>query len=322
MSRTTSPTSRARRTLAAAAVAAGAAAVAIGGPAAAAPGAPGVPAEQAADAAFAATGNGDPLTVAYVEVNSNELRHVGDYELEDGSNALDVAIIFAANINTDASGEAYLHLNEKVQATLDDAATQIRPLQEKGIKVTLSLLGNHDASGFANFPTREAAEAFADEVDDVVTTYGLDGVDIDDEWVRYGSDGVPAANEHSAAWLVDALDAKLPEDSIISLYDIGETAATLKDAPESTIDKLDYIWNPYYGQYNPPQFPTVEPARLGAAAVDLTATPEATAASLAERTVDDGFGAYVTYNLTAGDHSAYISSFTREMNGQETVYVG
>jgi hypothetical protein len=262
----------------------------------------------------------DPLTVAYIEVNSTDLSVVGDYELEDGSNAFDVAIIFAANINHDGTG-ATLHLNERVQATLDDAENQIRPLQDKGIKVTLSLLGNHQAAGFANFPTKKAATRFAREVAEVVETYDLDGVDIDDEWVQYGTDGVPAANDRSAAWLVKALDAELPKDSIISLYDIGETAETLKDAPHSVLKRLDYIWNPYYGQYNVPEFP-VDPARLGAAAIDVGQTSPSTSASLAARTVADGFGVFVTYNLTAGDQSDAVSAFTRELNGQEAVYTG
>lgn len=263
----------------------------------------------------------DPQTVAYIEVNSTDLSVVGDYELEDGSNAFDIAIIFAANINHDGTG-ATLHLNDRVQATLDDAENQIRPLQEKGIKVTLSLLGNHQAAGFANFPTKKAAAAFAEEVAEVVETYGLDGVDIDDEWVQYGTDGVPAANDQSASWLVKALDKELPKDSIISLYDIGETAETLKDAPHSVLKRLDYIWNPYYGQYNVPEFPSVDRSRLGAAAIDITQTSPTTSASLAARTVADGFGVFVTYNLPAGDHSDAVSAFTRELNGQDAVYTG
>lgn len=263
----------------------------------------------------------DPATVAYIEVNSTDLSVVGDYELEDGSNAFDIAIIFAANINHDGSG-AVLHLNERVQATLDDAENQIRPLQEKGIKVTLSLLGNHQAAGFANFPSKKAATEFARDVAEVVETYDLDGVDIDDEWVQYGTDGVPAANDRSAAWLVKALDQELPKDSIISLYDIGETAETLKEAPHSVLKRLDYIWNPYYGQYNVPEFPGVAPSRLGAAAIDLGQTAPATSADLAARTVADGFGVFVTYNLTAGDRSDAVSAFTRELNGQEAVYTG
>lgn len=274
-----------------------------------------------APATAATAASTDPLTVAYVEVNSNELRTVGDYELADGSNAFDVAIIFAANINSDGNA-AILHLNDQVTATLENADTQIRPLQDKGIKVTLSLLGNHQAAGFANFPSQPAAAAFADQVAAVVEQYDLDGVDIDDEWVSYGSNGVPAANADSARWLVDALDAKLPAGSIISLYDIGEAAASLKSAPASALDKLDYIWNPYYGQYNVPAYPGVGKDRLGPAAIDLTQTSAATAANLARRTVQEGYGVYVTYNLTAGDRSAYVSSFTRELSGQEAVYVG
>lgn len=274
-----------------------------------------------APATAATAASTDPLTVAYVEVNSNELRTVGDYELADGSNAFDVAIIFAANINSDGNA-ATLHLNDQVTATLENADTQIRPLQDKGIKVTLSLLGNHQAAGFANFPSQPAAAAFADQVAAVVEQYGLDGVDIDDEWVSYGSNGVPAANADSARWLVDALDAKLPAGSIISLYDIGEAAASLKSAPASVLDKLDYIWNPYYGQYNVPAYPGVGKDRLGPVAIDLTQTSAATAANLARRTVQEGYGVYVTYNLTAGDRSAYVSSFTRELSGQEAVYVG
>lgn len=268
-----------------------------------------------------ASGRSGPLTVAYVEVNSNELRNVGDYVLADGSNVFDVAIIFAANINHGPSG-AYLHLNPQVQATLDAAATQIRPLQDKGIKVTLSILGNHQAAGFANFPTRAAAEKFADEVAQVVRTYGLDGVDIDDEWVTYGAGGTPAANDSSAAWLVDALDAKLPQGSIISLYDIGATASTLRNAPASVIGKLDYIWNPYYGQFNVPDFAGVSTSRLGPAAVDISQTSSGTAARLASRTVSGGYGVFVTYNLTAGDHSSYVSSFTRALHGQDATYTG
>lgn len=260
-----------------------------------------------------------PVSIAYVEVNSNDLANVGRYALEDGAPVFDVAIIFAANINYDGEN-AYLHLNEQVQATLDDAATQIRPLQEKGIKVTLSLLGNHQAAGFANFPSQAAAEAFADQVADVVETYDLDGVDIDDEWVAYGTGSTPPANPDSAVWFVDALGEKLPDDSLITLYDIGETAEALQQAPAATLDTLDYIWNPYYGQFNPPQLPAVDRSRLGAAAVDLNQTPVTLAADLAARTVSEGFGVFVTYDLRAGDHSAYLSAVTRELYGQDTTY--
>ena len=261
-----------------------------------------------------------PVSVAYIEVNSNALSNVGKYKLPDGSNVFDIAIIFAANINSDGQGGANLFLNDQVKATLNNAATQIRPLQAKGIKVSLSLLGNHQAAGFANFSSQAKAEEFADEVAAVVKQYGLDGVDIDDEWVTYGSNGTPAANPSSASWLVNALDAKLPAGSLLTLYDIGQTATQLKQASSATLAKLDHIWNPYYGQYNVPQFPGVSKAKLGPGAVDISANSSATAANLASRTKTDGYGVFVTYNLQAGDKSTYLSSFTQPLYGQSAIY--
>lgn len=260
-------------------------------------------------------------SVAYVEVNSNELANVGKYQLADGSNAFDIAIIFAANINADSSGAGTLHLNDRVKWTLDNAATQIRPLQQKGIKVTLSLLGNHQAAGFANFPTQEAADRFAKQTAQVVSQYGLDGVDIDDEWVKYGTSGVPAANPQSAIWLVDALRARLPQGSLISLYNIGHTASQLAAAPSSVTEKIDYIWNPNYGTYAPPGF-SVGKDRLGAAAVNFGNTSATRIKELAGRTASDGYGAFVTYNLTAGDHSRLVSALTETLYGQKASYKG
>ena len=107
------------------------------------------------------------------------VNHGSPSPLANGANAFDVAIIFAANINWDGS-KAVLYNNENVQRTLDDAATQIRPLQAKGIKVSLSILGNHQGAGIANFPTQAAAADFAAQVSATVAKYGHDGVDLDE----------------------------------------------------------------------------------------------------------------------------------------------
>src|ERR671936_730233 len=81
--------------------------------------------------AAAATKSG-PITTAYVEVNNNSITNVGKYVLaSNGANVFDIGIIFAANINYNGSS-AYLYFNPQVQAVLDNAATQIAPLQAKG----------------------------------------------------------------------------------------------------------------------------------------------------------------------------------------------
>ncbi|MBT1673611.1 endo-beta-N-acetylglucosaminidase H [Curtobacterium flaccumfaciens] len=259
-----------------------------------------------------------PTSIAYVEVNNDELANVGRYTLENGANAFDVAIIFAANINYE-DGKAVLYNNENVQRTLDQAATQIRPLQAKGIKVTLSVLGNHQGAGLANFPTKAAARDFAAQVSATVKKYGLDGVDLDDEYSDYGVNGTPQPNQQSIGWLISALRADMP-GKIISFYDIGPSSDALKTANPSIGGKLDYAWNPYYGTYTAPTIPGLPKSKVSAAAVDIQNTPQATAVSLAQRTKADGYGVFMTYNLPGGDESASVSSFTKVLYGQAASY--
>lgn len=259
-----------------------------------------------------------PTSIAYVEVNNDELANVGRYTLENGANAFDVAIIFAANINYE-DGKAVLYNNENVQRTLDQAATQIRPLQAKGIKVTLSVLGNHQGAGLANFPTKAAARDFAAQVSATVKKYGLDGVDLDDEYSDYGVNGTPQPNQQSIGWLISALRADMP-GKIISFYDIGPSSDALKTASPSIGGKLDYAWNPYYGTYTAPTIPGLPKSKLSAAAVDIQNTPQATAVSLAQRTKADGYGVFMTYNLPGGDEAAYVSSFNKVLYGQAASY--
>jgi len=266
----------------------------------------------------AAPSKSGPTSIAYVEVNNDELANVGRYTLENGANAFDVAIIFAANINYE-DGKAVLYNNENVQRTLDQAATQIRPLQAKGIKVTLSVLGNHQGAGLANFPTKAAARDFAAQVSATVKKYGLDGVDLDDEYSDYGVNGTPQPNQQSIGWLISALRADMPR-KIISFYDIGPSSDALKTASPSIGGKLDYAWNPYYGTYTAPTIPGLPKSKISAAAVDIQNTPQATAVSLAQRTKADGYGVFMTYNLPGGDESASVSSFTKVLYGQAASY--
>lgn len=263
----------------------------------------------------------DPISVAYVEVNNEDLINVGRYTLADGKQLFAIGIIFAANINasTTTPSGTVLYCNERVQQTLDEAATQIRPLQAKGIKVSLSVLGNHQGVGLANFPSYAAADDFAQQVATVVNRYGLDGVDLDDEYSDYGTNGTPQPNDSSIGWLITALRTRMP-DKLITFYDIGPSSDSLRTADPSIGAKLDYAWNPYYGAYNPPSIPGLSKDREGAAAIDWQSTSAATAADLANRTKAEGFGVYLTYNLDDTDRSAYANSFTQPLYGQNTTF--
>ncbi|GAA1967426.1 hypothetical protein GCM10009838_27050 [Catenulispora subtropica] len=267
--------------------------------------------------ARAATKTG-PISVAYIEVNSNSMLNVGKYTLAgNGANVFDIGVIFAANINYDGSN-AYLSFNPQVQSVLDNAATQIKPLQQQGIKVELSILGNHQGAGFANFPSQAAASAFAKQLSDAVTTYGLDGIDFDDEYADYGVNGTAQPNASSFVYLVQALRADMP-GKLITLYDIGPSASALSYNGVDVTSDFDYAWNPWYGSFSVPSI-ALPKSRLAPAAVDFGSTSASTATSLAQQTVSGGYGAYLTYNLTSTDIHDYISGFTNVLYGSGAVY--
>lgn len=256
-----------------------------------------------------------PLAAAYVEVNNDDLVHAGDYVLAGTATPVfGAAIIFAANINRDGR-EAVLHLNERVQWTLDHAAEQIRPLQERGIKVLLSILGNHQGTGLANFPSRGAANRFAKQVGEVVDRYGLDGVDLDDEYSEYGKDGTPQPNEHSFVDLVASLRRELGRDRLITLYAIGSSAERTVFRNRRAGDLLDYAWNPWYGTWMVPDVPGMEASRLGPAAVDVRRTPTGQILELARRTSTEGCGVMIAYDVGAQDSTEAVSAMTRGLYG-------
>ena len=272
-----------------------------------------------AKTAAAATKSG-PITTAYVEVNNDSITNVGKYVLaSNGANVFDIGIIFAANINYNGTS-AELYFNPQVQAVLDNAATQIAPLQAQGIKVLLSILGNHQGAGFANFPDQPSAAAFATQLSNAVSTYGLDGIDFDDEYADYGTNGTAQPNAWSFPYLVQALRNDLP-DKIISLYFIGPSSTTLSYNGIVVGDLLSYSWNPYYGTWGVPAVPDMTQAQLAPAAIDIQNTDSSTVTSLAQETVADGYGVFNTYNLPDTDASQAITAFTQALYGSDAVYV-
>lgn len=265
-------------------------------------------------------GKSGPVNVAYVEVNTDSILNVGKYKLSDNSNAFDIGVIFAANINND-NGTAVLYNNAQVTSVLNNAASQIKPLQNQGIKVLLSILGNHQGLGFANFQSQDAASAFAQQVTNTVNQYGLDGVDLDDEYADYGTNNTPQPNSASIGYLLTALRQQMP-NKLITFYYIGPSASSLADDPASIGSKLNYSWNPYYGTYSAPTVPGLGKSSLAPAAVEFGSTSNATAASYATMTVQQGYGVYLTYALTSGDYSSYISGITQALYGLSTTYTG
>lgn len=269
-----------------------------------------------------AIGVAGPKTVCYVEVNSNDIRNVGNYTLSTGEQLFDIGIIFAANINYNTTTQkAELYFNPQVTNVLNNKATYIQSLQAKGIKVLLSILGNHQGAGISNFPSQAAANDFAQLLSNAVTTYGLDGIDFDDEYADYGTNGTGQPNDSSFVYLVTALRNLMP-GKIISFYFYGPAASRLSYNGVTVGSKVNYSWNAIYGTYSVPNVPGLTAANLGPAAIDIQSTSSSTAASLATQTVNNNYGIYLSYNLPNTDVHTYLSSVSNALYGKPTVYTG
>lgn len=257
----------------------------------------------------AVTFNKNPISVVYVEVNNNNILNTGCYTLKkSGKQLFDIAIIFAANINYNTSTKkAVLYNNPQVSIVLQNKATYIKPLQDKGIKVMLSVLGNHQGAGISNFTSRAAAKAFAKQLKDTVNFYNLDGIDFDDEFADYGNNGTPQPNDSSFVMLVSALRNLMP-NKLITFYYFGPATSSLTYKGVRVGDKADYSWNAIYGSFQVPNVPGLTKAQLAPAAISINSTTASTAKQLATQTINGGYGAYLYYNLTQTPSDKYLSS--------------
>lgn len=121
------------------------------------------------------------FNMAYVEVNSNSLKNTACYIRSDTKTPyLNMVSIFAANINGDSPNSPYVYFNDQVTKVLK--SDQIAHLHKKGMKVLITLLGNHQKAGWNCMTDEGAAQQFANSIVDMVNQYDLDGVDIDDEY--------------------------------------------------------------------------------------------------------------------------------------------
>lgn len=125
---------------------------------------------------------GEKSVFCYFEVNDTNPLNLLSWEMEDGRLLVDYLVLFAYNINYNKeTGEVYVLANTQCQYILDHYNEIIKPLRDRGVKVILGLLGNHDESGLAQLSPLGCKD-FAKKVASVCYSYGFDGVNFDDEY--------------------------------------------------------------------------------------------------------------------------------------------
>lgn len=123
-----------------------------------------------------------------MEVNdTNPLNNLRYTLKKSGKYMVDAVILFAGNINyNDETGRVYFNANPNVQHLLDNREKYLKPLQDRGMKVIMGLLCNHDRASVANLAD-ETARYFALELKALCDAYKLDGIFYDCEYCDTGN---------------------------------------------------------------------------------------------------------------------------------------
>lgn len=255
-------------------------------------------------------GQKDPILTVYVETNDVNPLNAGDYTMPDGTSFIDIVELFAANIHKDGNGNPTLYLNDKLTNVLENggAATYVAPLQAKGIKVLLTILGDWQGIGVANM-TDEQSTQFAAILAYAVNRYGLDGVGFDDEYANYSGSLV----SDSFAKIIKKLHALMPSDKLITVFDWGNTSQI--DAEASAC--IDFAYHGYFGSYYTSSGITGmttnkwSPISFNLGNYNSTNNAESYAGSA----FDDGYGAMMCFNLRTRNDNDPLPLFQTLSNG-------
>lgn len=254
-----------------------------------------------------------PKLTTYIETNDINPLNMGEYTFAGtDEQVVDHVILFASNIRGTVSTVELYH-NPNQTHILNNRNTLIKPLQDKGIKVLLGLLGDHTGVGFANL-TSSQITSFANQIADCIEANGLDGVDFDDEYAEYGKiSGTPSPSGANFSALITALRAH-PKMSgkLITAFYYGYASGFNQSAK----DALDYMW-PNFGISGAPSgFANSKWARMS---IQYTqGYPSASTIKAASKSYGN-YGAIMMFNVREYDASGTMNNFAPNVWGGKTV---
>ena len=266
--------------------------------------------------------------VAYVETNDWDIRNMGQFILKDSKKPVfDIVILFAANMNYDAKkGKRYLSFNDKLQPILKDPDKYIKPLKDRGIKVIVDILPNHQGVGYLNFQNYEEALEFARECKQYADKYGFDGYDIDEEYAGYGKvEDKPYVGDESILWFMRAMKEVMP-NKLLTLYDYGHGlyGSTTDDQGKEAKDYIDYSWANYWEQHG--SYIGVPKEKYGQYSIEANSGLYAASYS-AQSNLDGCYGLVMIFNINgnsikSGRTTRDLSNATRLLYGEECIFSG
>lgn len=271
-------------------------------------------------------GEGEVKNFLYFEVNGVNPLNALEFVREDGKLFFDYVVLFAANINWDAEkGRVYVHNNPNIQFLLDNHKDYLQPLRDRGIKILLGVLGNHDEAGLCQLSDLGCKE-FARELAAMCDAYDLDGVNFDDEYSDYPNLDNPWLTTRSAnagARLLYETKRAMP-DKLVTVYYLGYISSYCPSVYGITPNNFVDIAVEDYGKVTTPMtgMTNKQCAGMSVELNQLKGSQYATE-SYAKKVKEDGFGYYMWFSLNPNWYSKQvhlIQNVSTGLYGQTVLY--
>lgn len=277
--------------------------------------------------------------LCYVEVNRESMLNVGEYTMkEDKTPFFDIASVFAANIRLNDEDRPYVSCNEQTRYVLDNIEKTVRPLQEKGIKVNLSILGDHTAAGMRSL-SRESARIFAKDLKAYMDIYGFDGIDFDDEYSTYATDqkiepyiaspavapGIEACTQQRYADLIFECRRLMPDKAMGIYWYTGYDYPAGTTEGKTTDEMIDYAIYGFYRKWKTIPADTVSIAKQCPYAIDLTLSRGKVEIdnNLLKEIKENGWGYFAIYDLNnERSYEKEFSEISKTLYNEEVVWSG
>lgn len=261
-----------------------------------------------------------PKLTVYIETNDINPLNAKEYRFCNSTEeVVDHVILFASNIRGTCTTVQLYH-NPNQTYILNNRATLIAPLQTKGIKVLLGILGDHTGVGFANL-TPTMLESFAQQIAACVNNNNLDGVDFDDEYAKYyqAPAGLPSPSATIYGNLIKRVKQLLP-GKLVTAFCYGNAFGF----DQATLNALDYMWPDFGCNSTPPTgLPNSKWAKLSLKIIGNGPSYYPDCRNIQTCTSNyTGYGAIMFFNLRQWDASSIMNCFASNVWGRSVCWTG
>lgn len=256
----------------------------------------------------------------YFEANDVNPLNALEWVLEDGTPFFDGLVMFADNIRYNSTEDVvFLDFNANCHMIREQRDEIMVPLQKKGIKIHLGLLGGGTAAGYCQL-SDWGCEQFSEHLANIVDEYGYDGVNFDEEYNEspiIGNKWFAARSPERGSRLMyetkKAMRKICGVDKDVAIFQYGQLLSPPSITVDGkTIDQSEFI-DINTANYGSRSTPLGKQTKKNVAymSIELALNRGTSTESEGKAAVDNGYGWFMWFSLNPDN---YVRSYDKINN--------